>query len=512
MSLGQDLVDRRADERPGDPVVLMRKISKRYPGVLALDQVDLVLFPGEIHALTGENGSGKSTLARILYGDQRPDAGVVEVDGAPVVLRSPAAARKLGIVGISQELTLAPTLSVAENVLMGRLPRRKSGVIDWAAARREAGDVLERLGVAVRPSARVDDLGVELQQEVEIARAVSCQSRVLVLDEATSSLSERATTRLLEMLRQLRDDGVSVLLISHRLSELYACASRATVLRDGRRTATVSLHETSQDDLVRLMVGRELRDLYGRRRRRVGEEVIAVRGLRARALRPVSFTVRRGEIIGIAGLVGSGKAEIGLGLAGAIPTEGEVVVRGRRVRLSNPRRAIAAGIGYVTDDRKRSGILPHRSLEQNLSIAWGAKFQRFGFASVRAERALAKETIRRLGIVPPDPRVRITALSGGNQQKAVVGRWLMIGREVLVLSEPTRGIDVGGKSDLYRLIQDIAEAGAAVIMISSELPELLGVSDRILVMFEGTLRGEFRAEETDEEALAQVAVAGGKSQ
>jgi ABC-type sugar transport system ATPase subunit len=492
------------------PVTRMRGITKHFPGIVALDDVDLTLYPGEVHALTGENGSGKSTLAKILYGALQPDAGTIAIDGAEHSLSSPAAALERGIVAINQEVALAPTLSVTENILMGRVPRTRLGRLDWAKARRMAGDALERVGVEIAPDRRVADLTIELQQQVEIARAVSIDSRVLILDEATSSLSEAAAAQLLRIVEQLRRANVAVLMISHRMPELYGSCTRATVLRDGRRVDEVPLPQTPEHEVVRLMVGRELGDLYHRRETGHGEPVLTVRGLQTLdgTLKPVSFEVRRGEIVGVAGLVGSGKAEVGLALAGAVPSDGEVLVNGRPADVSSPLRAIRAGIGFVPDDRKRSALLPNRSVQENLSCAWGSVLTRGGVIDARQERRMAVEAIDRFGISTRSPTTLISALSGGNQQKVVLGRWFELGLDVLVLSEPTRGIDVGAKSDVYRLIQEMAANGAAILMISSELPELLGVADRILVMFHGELRAKFDAAGAEEEAIAHVAVAG----
>jgi ABC-type sugar transport system ATPase subunit len=491
------------------PLVTMRGIRKAFPGVLALDNVDLELRAGEIHALAGENGSGKSTLAKILYGAHQPDEGVVTVDGEPVSFSSPRQAIEHGIVAISQELTLAPTLTVAENILMGRLPRR-GGLIDWPRARAAARAALGQIGVEVDARRRVGELGIELQQEVEVARAVSANSRVLVLDEATSSLSEAATQRLLERLEQLRAGGVAVLFISHRLRELYDCASRATVLRDGRRVGTVPLPETREKQLVSMMVGREISDLFNKRRIERGAAVLEVAGLTTEdgAVKDASFDVYAGEILGIAGLVGCGKTELGLALAGACPADAEIRVRGSVVDLRSPRAAVEAGIGFVPEDRKRSALLPTRTVQQNLSVAWAGRLSRAGVINVAEERRLAQKTVRRFSVRSPSLGTPIVKLSGGNQQKVILGRWFAIAPGVIVLSEPTRGIDVGAKSEVYGFIQDMAEGGAAVVMISSELPELLGLADRILVMFRGRISGEFDASRTAEEDIAHVALGG----
>jgi ABC-type sugar transport system ATPase subunit len=485
-------------------------IAKRFPGVLALDGVDLTLHAGVVHALTGGNGSGKSTLARIACGALAPDAGRIEVDGVARRFGSTQEALALGIVSITQELTLAPTLSVAENIFIGRLPRGRMRTIDWRKLRAEAREILDRLDVGVDERRAVGELSVELQQEVEIARAVSSPSRLLILDEATSSLSEVATKRLLEVVEHLRSRGVAVLMISHRVHELYDAASTASVLRDGRLVADVPLRSTAERELVRLMVGRDLGDYYRKRRIEPGEVVLEVEGLRSHdgKLGPTTLSVRRGEIVGVAGLVGSGKAELGLALGGAIPSEGSVRVRGQVADLSHPRSALAGGIGLVPDDRKRAALLPTRSVAENFSVAWTSELTRAGLLDARAERRRVRAAIERYNVITTSAQSRITALSGGNQQKVVLGRVFDRDLAVLVLSEPTRGIDVATKSEVYRVMQERAETGAAIILISSEIPELLGIADRILVFFRGRIRGEFVAAGLAAEQVAHVAVSG----
>jgi len=499
----------RSGERVAQPLVRLRGIDKSFPGVRALDGVDLTIAPGEVHALTGENGSGKSTLAKVLAGIVQPDAGTIEIDGERCSIANPAAALARGIVLISQELTLAPTLSVAENVYLGRLPRTRLGLVDWGAVHRHARQVLDRLDVHVDTRRAVGELSVELQQEVEIARAMSSPARLLILDEATSSLSEAATARLLELVKQRRDEGVAVLTISHRMPELYEVASIATVLRDGRLVDSVPLPRTPEQQLVRLMVGRELGDYYGKRRIARGEVVLEVDGLASHdgRLKPTSLTLHRGEILGIAGLVGSGKGELAQALGGAIPSRGRVRVAGREVSVRDPRAALAGGIGFVPDDRKRAALLPTRSVAENFSIAWG-DLSRAGLVDVRAERRRVREAIGRYGVVTASSQQLITTLSGGNQQKVVLGRVFACNPDVLVLGEPTRGIDVGAKAEVYRLMQEATAAGAGAIVVSSELPELLGIADRILVFFGGEVRAEFDADGLDEEAIAHVAVSG----
>lgn len=493
----------------GTPLVRVQHATKRFPGVVALDDVSISVYPGTVHALTGENGSGKSTLSKVIGGALQPDAGFLEVDGQRRTIATPAEALELGIVTISQELTLAPTLTVAENVFLGRLPRRR-GRVDWNRLRTDAQAVLDDLGFHVDVRRRVGELSVELQQEVEIARAVSAQARLLVLDEATSSLSEAATERLLQIVERERARGAAILMISHRMPELYASASIATVLRDGHHVADVPLPATDEAQLVRLMVGRELGDYYGKRHVPRGETVLEVEHLATPdgQLLPTSLQVRRGEIVGIAGLVGSGKAELGMALGGAVPSVGTVRVAGRDVRLHGPRSALDSGIGFVPDDRKRAALLPSRSVAENFAVAWTSQLTRAGIVDTREERRRVADGIERYGVVTASPQSKITTLSGGNQQKVVLGRVFARGLDVLVLSEPTRGVDVGAKSQIYQMMQDHAAEGAGIVLISSELPELLGIADRIVVFFRGAIHAEFETAGLNEEEVAQVAVSG----
>ncbi len=505
----QDMHSPMAATAPGPALLEARDIGKSFPGVKALDGVSLTIRAGEVHALTGENGSGKSTLSKILSGMQEPDEGTLLIDGRELRLTSPAEAIARGIVMISQELTLAPTLTVAENIFMGRLPLTRFGAVDWRRLKRDAEAALDRLDVHVSPLALVSDLGMELQQEVEIARALSSDARLLILDEATSSLSETATRRLMELVVQERDRGMAILMITHRMPEIYAVASVSTVLRDGRMISTVPVPETPEEELVRLMVGREIADYYGKREIAKGDVVLDVRGLVTRGITtPASMQVRSGEIVGIAGLAGSGKSEFAQALGGAVIAGGAVSVAGRKVGLGDPAKAILAGIGFVPDDRKGAAILPVRDISDNFALAWMDALSRWGFVSVRRQAGDVVAAIRDYNVAAADPSVLISTLSGGNQQKVVLGRTFRRRPKVLVLNEPTRGVDVGAKSEIYRMLQDAAEQGAAVVVISSEMPEILGIADRIAVFFEGRLAAEFDREAATEEALAHAVVTG----
>jgi ABC-type sugar transport system ATPase subunit len=490
-------------------LVEVRGATVVYPGVVALDRVDFSIKAGEVHALTGENGSGKSTLSRVINGSAKPVEGEIYFEGELTEVASPRHGLDLGVVNISQELTLAPTLTVAENIFLGRLPT-SAGRVDWRRLRREGREVLERIGVDVSETAIVGDLNVELQQMVEISRAFSSEAKLLILDEATSSLSEQATRRLLALVEEHREKGVAVLMISHRMPELYAVCSRATVLRDGKLVGTAPLPETTEKRLVSMMVGRELDDYYNKREIEPGECVLELEALASEdgVLRATDLKVNRGEIVGVAGLVGSGKAELGLVLGGAVRSQGTAKVAGKDVKLVDPRRAIAGGIGFVPDDRKRSALLPNRSVAENFSLPWLSRFSRTGVLNLVSEKRAVGKAIDRYGVVTASANSTVTTLSGGNQQKVVLGRTFELDVDVLVLSEPTRGVDVGAKSEIYDLLQSAAEAGAGIVLISSELPELLGLADRIVVFFGGEIKGEFSREEMEEEAVAHVAVTG----
>lgn len=493
------------------PLIRMRGITKRFPGVTALDGVDFDLVPGEIHALVGENGSGKSTLCKCLYGFLVPDSGTIEIDDSKVTIDSAHRALQLGIVAITQELTLAPTLTVTENILMGRMPRGRLG-INWREARRQARDALSQTGANIDEDIVVGTLSVELQQEVEIARAISARSRVLILDEATSSLSEAAAERLFAKVMQLRDRGVAVIFVSHRLREVFQLCSRATVLRDGKLVDTVDLTTVTESQLVTKMVGRSMENLYGKRHIPKGGPLLSVKDLTTENghVKGISFDLHAGEILGISGLVGSGKTAMGMAIYGAIPASGSVTVDGKPVKLGDPRHGMKAGIGYVPDDRKREALLLTRTIRANMSLPWlpAGGFTRFGILNRRKEVTLTRDSVRRFSVRPPMSEFPIVNLSGGNQQKVILARWFALAPKVVVLAEPTRGIDVGAKSEIYGFMQDLAEKGVGVLMISSEMPELLGIADRILVMFQGRLCGEFDPKVASEEDIAHAACIG----
>ena len=469
----------------------MRGITKRFPGVVALDGVDFDLKASEVHVLLGENGAGKSTLIKILSGAYQPDEGEIYLDGRRVTLSS-AVAERLGISTIYQEFNLVPQLTVAENIFLGRQPRR-FGLVDRRRMLADAHALLERLGVAQ-------------QQMVEIAKALSLDTRILIMDEPTSALSGEEITRLFETIRSLRQEGVGIIFISHRLEEVAEIGDRVTVLRDGKKIGECGAL-TDPSRLVRMMVGRSIENQFPRRRSRVGDTLLEVKGLsREGIFRDISFQVRAGEVVGLAGIVGAGRTELVRSVFGADPFDsGEVLVGGRRLRSGEVEEAGKAGLGFVPENRRDQGIVPPLSVADNLGLATLKRYRRLGLIDRGQMQRQAWRMIEELNIRPPKPDQEIRYLSGGNQQKVIIGKWLLAHPKVLILDEPTRGIDVGAKVEIYELINSLTEDGAGVLMVSSELPEVLGMSDRILVMSDGTIAGELSAEEATQEKVMQLA-------
>ena len=500
----------------GVPVLEMRGIRKAFPGVVALDAVDLTLHGGEVHILLGENGAGKSTLMKILSGAYRKDAGEIRLRGERAEIRSPADALAHGIRVIYQELNLVPQLSVAENIFLGAAPTRGLGVIDWRTLHERTRALLADLDLHLDPAIAVGRLSLAARQMVEIAKALKDQASVLVMDEPTSALTTREVDQLFGLIQRLIDRGVAVVYITHRLDEVYRIGRRVTVLRDGRHVSTQDLAGTTVDQLVRLMANREIADHYPRQRRdgrnekRESQEVpprLTVEHLSRRGvLDDISFNVYPGEVVGIAGLMGAGRTELARVLAGADRADsGRISIDGRAVVLSSPQDAIRQGIGLLPEDRKAQGLVPSLTAVRNIALPHGSRLGRWGLISAAAEAALAGPVLR-------DLRVKTTAtqpvrvLSGGNQQKVVLGKWLAGAARLFIFDEPTRGVDVGAKVEIYQLMNRLTEAGAAVLMISSDLPEVLGMSDRILVMQQGRIRAEFTAAEATQERVLSAAL------
>ena len=492
-----------------EPVLEASGISKRYPGVHALDDVSLRILPGEVHAVVGENGAGKSTLMKILSGAQTPDGGSILVGGQPVTIESPRAAHDQGIITIYQELSLVNALSVGENIFLGDLPTRSGGSwqVDWPDVWRRSAELLEQVGLRIRPQTLVRELSVAQKQMVEIARALARNVRVLILDEPTSSLTERETERLFAIIAVLKEQGVGIAYISHRLGEVFRIAQRVTVLRDGKLVGTVPVAEASEDLLVRMMVGRDLSRLFTHARETDAPVRLAGRGLsRGKALHDVDFDVRAGEIVGLAGLVGAGRTELVRCLFGADRIDrGEILLDGVAVTIRTPGDAVNLGIALVPEDRKLQALILGMGVRENLSLPILDRLGSPLFPSRAQERLLVREYIQALSIRTPHMEQRVAALSGGNQQKVVIARWLATKPKVLILDEPTRGIDVGAKAEVHALIARLAEAGVAILMVSSELPEILGMSHRILVMRGGRIVATMARQEASEESIMAAA-------
>jgi ribose transport system ATP-binding protein len=492
------------------PLLEMRGICKRFPGVVALDGVTLEIAQGEVLAMVGENGAGKSTLMKILGGVYQPDDGEIRIDGKPVSIHDVTDAMRLGIAFIHQELNVLPNLDVAANVFLGREPVfTPFRLINRKKIHADAAPFVKRLGLDISTHTRLDRLSIAQQQLVEIAKALSLNARLIIMDEPTSSLTLSETNRLLELVCELRDQGVSIIYISHRLGELDRCANRVVVLRDGKNAGQLSHEEASHDRMISLMVGREIKNFY------VKSEVPTTPGfLRVRNIRSpmypnqsVSFDAAKGEILGFAGLVGAGRSEMAktlVGLDGA--TDAEVWLGGEKLSIRSPRDSIGHGIYLVPEDRRGEGVVVGMSIRENITLPSLPRFARMGMIQRSRERATADEQIASLKVKTPSAESLVVNLSGGNQQKVVLGKWLAMQPKVMILDEPTRGIDVGAKAEIYRLMRELAARGAVILMISSDMEEVLHVSDRVAVMHEGKITGVLDRPDCKEENIMQLAV------
>jgi ABC-type sugar transport system ATPase subunit len=491
-----------------EPLLRLAGISKGFPGVQALNDVRLDLFAGEVHALMGENGAGKSTLIKILCGVQPPDSGEIILDGKPVSIGSPVEAHHLGISPVHQELHLEPYLSVAENIYLGRQPTNRFGLIDRRRMHAEAEGILEELGVSLDPKAIVGRLSIAERQVVAIARVVSTRARIMIFDEPTSSLTRRESELLLAMISRLRDQGVGVIYVSHRMEEIFDLCDRVTVFRDGKYVATRQVSETSLNELVHMIVGRNIASLAPRAATGPGPVVLDVRALSKRGLlKEISFSLRRGEILGLAGLVGAGRTELARTIFGDIHADsGEIFIDGVAVQNRSPRQAIAAGIGLVPEDRKEQGLVLDLTVMSNIGMPLLDTLTRFGVVSNRRERQLAQRYVKDLAIRTPSVDQKVMYLSGGNQQRVVISKWLATQPKILIVDEPTRGVDIGAKSELHALLRELAAGGMAILMISSDMPEILAISDRILVMHQGRIAGELSATAATQEAIMSHAM------
>ena len=485
----------------------LHDVHKSFDAVRALRGVSLELHAGEVHALAGENGAGKSTVVRIIGGEHQPDAGVLLLDDVPRRFTGPRDAQQHGIAVIHQEPTQFPDLTVAENVFMGRQPLRSGRRIDRAATRRRTAELFESLGVTIDPGRVTRGLSIADQQIIEIAKALAAQARIIVMDEPTAALSTVEAARLFRVARRLAEGGAALLFISHRLEELEELCERVTVLRDGALVTTARMADLDRDALVRSMVGRAVEVLYPDRDAEPGDDALVVDGLtRTGVFHEVSFAVRRGEIVGLAGLVGSGRSEVARAIFGVDERDrGTVLVDGSPLRPGDPRAAIAAGLAMVPEDRREQGLILDLSIERNATLPRLSAVSRWGLMSRGRERAVAGEWTKRLGVRLRRLADPVATLSGGNQQKVVLGKWLATKPAVLIVDEPTRGIDVGAKVEVHALLADLAREGIAVLMISSELSEVLGMADRVLVMHEGRIAAELPRGEATEESVMQAA-------
>src|SRR5215207_781650 len=487
-----------------EPVVRFRNVSKEFPGVLAVDSVDLEIMPGEVHVVAGENGAGKSTLMKLLSQVERPSRGEIELSGERVEFHGPRYAQTLGVAMVYQEFALASHLSIAENLYMGREPGR-FGFVNRRAESQEARGLLERVGLHTDPDRSVSGLTVAEMQRVEIAKALAIDAKVVIMDEPTATLAEKEIEGLFEVIRDLQSHGIAILYISHRLDEIFRIADRVTVMRDGKIVDTLPIDDLDEDKLVRLMVGRDIENLYPKTEVEIGDVVLRAEGItRGHVLKDCSFEVHSGEILGFAGLVGAGRTELARAVFGADRIDsGTVELEGRKLHIRGPQNAINAGIGYLTEDRKGEGLALQLGVDQNITLAHLPT--RFGFINLAEERRIARRHRDELNIRTPSIRRRVQVLSGGNQQKVVVARWLETRARVLFFDEPARGIDVGAKAEMFGLIEDLAKEGQAIVMISSYLPELLNMCDRILVMHEGEVAGVIPREEFSEERVMALA-------
>ena len=493
------------------PVLAMRGIVKEYPGVKALKGVDFELVPCEVHALVGENGAGKSTLMKVLAGAEPRDGGDLAIGGQPVGELTPHRSQELGVAIIYQEFNLVPGLTIAENIFLGREPRRPVRLfVDYGKMNTEAAELLRRLNMDLDPRREVVSLSVAEQQMVEIAKALSQDAKIIVMDEPSAPLTDHELAALFELIRGLRAEGRAIVYISHRLEEVFSISDRVTVLRDGAWVSTRAIADVTRDRLIADMVGREMTQTFPPRHPKLGDPMLVVRHLtQTGVLSDINLTVRRGEIVGLAGLVGAGRTELARCIFGADAFDaGEIILGGEAVRVRSPRDAIRHGIGLVTEDRKQQGLVLGMAVRENSTLAKLDSLTRMGFVQTGRENEVSNRFIRDLQIKTPSGEQRVRNLSGGNQQKVVLAKWLFTDSRLLIFDEPTRGIDVGAKYEIYELMNRLTERGAGVLMISSELPEALGMSDRIYVMHEGRIAGELAREEATSEAVMHLATGG----
>ena len=491
------------------PLLAIQGIRKAFPGVVALDNVQFSLRAGTVHALMGENGAGKSTLMKIIAGVYMPDQGEIRIKGQPVALSGPLDALDRGIAMIHQELNLMPFMTIAENIWIRREPKSRLGLVDHAEMRRRTQALFDRLAIDLDPETEIQSLSIASRQMVEIAKAVSFDSDVLIMDEPTSALTDKEVAHLFRIIRQLRSQGKGIVYITHKMNELFEIADELTVFRDGKYIATVAAQDVTRDDIIKMMVGREITDMFPKVDCPIGETILEVKNLTLDGVfEDISFNLRRGEILGVAGLVGSGRSNVAEAIFGVVPaTSGQILVDGKAVQVTAPSVAMSLGMGFLTEDRKETGCFLNLDCIENIQVALlsSGRVDNRGFVNQREVNRLAEEYSAKLRVKTPNLAETVANLSGGNQQKLLIARWLLTEPRILILDEPTRGIDVGAKSEIHRLITQLAGQGVAVLMISSELPEVLGMSDRIMVMHEGHVSGFLDRAEADQVRVMELA-------
>lgn len=491
-----------------EPILQVKNISKVFPGVKALTDVSADFYPGEVHTLVGENGAGKSTLIKIISGVYTPTEGRVILDKKEMHFTSPGQAIDKGIAVIHQELSIAKDLTVAQNVYLNREPKQKNGLLDKAKMNRNTQDILDFMKVNLKATMLAGELNAAQQQMIEIAKVISQNARVVVMDEPTSSLSEHEIDALFQQVRILKEKNVAIIYITHRLKELTEICERVTVLRDGCKVDTMMVAEVTEKQIVASMVGREMSDYYNKHEHKRGKEMLRVEGLCQRGVfEDISFTAYAGEIVGFSGLVGAGRTEVMEAIFGATRLDaGKIFLEGREVRFHNPKEAISHHIGLVTEDRRRTGLLLAKNIVENTSLPSLPFHQtKLGFVNKKWEKEMARTYMERLRVKAPDMYTILSTLSGGNQQKVILGKWLAADSNILILDEPTRGIDVNARSEFYALMNDFVENGGTIIMISSEMPEIIGVADRVIVMREGRISGELSGDEINEQRIISLA-------
>ena len=491
------------------PILEMRGITKRFPGVLALDHVDLTVYPGQVLALVGENGAGKSTLMKVLSGVHQMDEGEILMEGKPVKIENPLASQLMGISIIYQELSVLDNMNIAENIFLGREKRSSRVFVDKKTMHAEARKLLDEVGLDVDTHTMAGELSTAQKQMIEVAKALSFNSKIIIMDEPTSSLTETETEILFSIIRKLRDKGVAIVFISHKLAEIFAITDEVAILRDGVSAGRMTTLGCTENDIIKAMVGRDVDDLYPKQAATIGDVVLEVKNLSTKDfLKDINFKIHAGEILGFAGLVGAGRSEVMRAVFGIDPKQtGEIYIKGKKVEIKSPRDAMLQGMGFVPEDRKLQGLVLGMSVGKNTTLAaLKSVANNAGFINHKQEKEMADKFVKALEVKTPSNDQLVKNLSGGNQQKVVIAKWLANNPDILILDEPTRGIDVGAKKEIHQLMSDLANQGVAIIMISSELPEVLGMSDRVVVMHEGHIKGELDRTEADQVSIMKMAV------